>query len=158
MPQHLRSRLIFHGAVVFLLGMFAGFPYAFVLLAELNEGITTSIPGTLRAWRMAHLEGALNGMLLIIVSNATRHLTIGSRGQKVIVYGLVMTAWGNIVASINSALTGGRGLEFDGASATSVTYVLFMAAVVAVILSFMVIAEAAWRDSRTPGADSGSNS
>ncbi len=150
MPQHLRSKLIFHGAVVFLLGMLAGFPYAFVLIAQITEGVTTSIPGTVRAWRMAHLEGALNGMLLIMVAAATAHLPIGPRGTKVLLYGLIITAWGNIIASINSALTGGRGLSFDGASATSVTYIFFMAAVFAIIAAFVVIAEAAWRDSKKP--------
>ena len=145
MPNHARSRLIFHGSVVFLLGMLAGFPFAFVLLAEVN-GTDTWIPGTVRAWRMAHLEGALNGMLLILVAAASGHLPIGAKGEKVIVYGLVLSAWGNIIASINSALTGGRGLEFNGLTANSLTYVLFMAAIFAVLAAFVVLAEAAWRD------------
>lgn len=150
MPQHLRSRLIFHGSVVFLLGMLAGFPFAFVLIAEQSPDVTTSIPGTVRAWRMAHLEGALNGMILIVVAAATGHLTIGARGQSIILYGLIVTAWGNIIASINSALTGGRGLSFNGFTMNSLTYVLFMAAIFAVLASFTLIAEAAWRDSKSP--------
>lgn len=149
MPQHLRSRMIFHGAVVFLLGMLAGFPYAFVLIADLSPESTTFIPGTVRAWRMAHLEGALNGLLLIIIATATGHLTIGARGQKIIFYGLVVTAWGNILASINSALTGGRGLAFDGFTLNSLTYLLFMAAIFAVLAAFVILAQAAWRDSKS---------
>jgi len=150
MPQRLRSRLIFHGAIVFLLGMLSGFPFAMVLVAELNPDSTTSIPGTVRAWKMAHLEGALNGILLLLVASVTAHLSIGPRGQNVLFYGLVITAWGNILASVNSALTGGRGLTFDGVTFNSLTYVLFMAGVLAVIAAFVVIAEAAWRDSKRP--------
>ena len=147
MSEQMRSRLIFHGAVVFLLGMLAGFPFAFVLIAEVDGG-TTSIPGTVRAWRMAHLEGALNGMLLLLVAAVAGHLSMSTGRQRVLFYGLVITAWGNIIASINSALTGGRGLSFTGADANTVTYVLFMAAVFAVIAAFVLIAEAAWKDSR----------
>ena len=148
MPEQLRNRLIFHGATVFLVGMFVGFPYAFVLLAEVN-GTETFIPGTVRAWRMAHLEGALNGMLIIIAACATAQFPVGDRGTKVIYYGLVVTAWGNIIASINSALTGGRGLSFDGLTANSLTYLLFMAAIVGVIAAFAVIAHAAWKASKS---------
>ena len=43
MPVQLQSSLIFHGAIVFLLGMLAGFPYAFVLLADLAEDGSTCV-------------------------------------------------------------------------------------------------------------------
>lgn len=147
MPDQLRNRLIFHGAAVFLVGMLVGFPFAFVLLAEVN-GTETFIPGTVRAWRMAHLEGALNGMLIIIAACATAHFPVSDRGTKVIYYGLVITAWGNIIASINSALTGGRGLSFNGFTANSLTYLLFMAAIFGVIAAFAVIAHAALKASK----------
>ncbi len=49
MDERLRHKMIFHGAVVILLGLLAGFPFAFV--------ITEQMPGDVRAWRMAHLEG-----------------------------------------------------------------------------------------------------
>lgn len=147
MPDTLRSRLIFHGAVVFLLGMFAGFPFALVLLAEVN-GTETFMPGTVRAWRMAHLEGALNGMLIIIAACATAQFPVGDRGTNIIYYGLVVTAYGNIIASINSALTGGRGLSFNGLTANSITFLLFSAAIIGVIAAFTVIAHAAWKASK----------
>mgnify|MGYP003694112701 CR=1 FL=1 len=58
MEPRLRARLVFHGAVVVMLGLLAGFPHAFVLTGQLV--------GEERAWRMAHLEGLLNGMLMML--------------------------------------------------------------------------------------------
>jgi len=60
MNPRLRSRLVFHGAIVVMLGLLAGFPHAFVL--------TGQIAGEERAWRMAHLEGLLNGMLAMLAA------------------------------------------------------------------------------------------
>ena len=64
MDPRLRARLVFHGAVVVMLGLLAGFPHAFVL--------TGQIAGEERAWRMAHLEGLLNGMLVLLAAAVSR--------------------------------------------------------------------------------------
>lgn len=45
MNPHLRARTVYHGAVVIMLGLLAGFPYAFVLTGQLA--------GDERAWRIS---------------------------------------------------------------------------------------------------------
>jgi hypothetical protein len=64
MSPRLQSTMVAHGALVFLAGMAAGFPFAFVLL---QKGVLWPLPaldwtppGDVRGWRMAHLEGILN--------------------------------------------------------------------------------------------------
>jgi len=145
MNHRLRSLLVAHGALVFLVGMLAGFPFAMVLLAGAD---TPPVPGDVRAWRMAHLEGVLNGLTLIGVAGVGRDIVLTQRAQVLLFWSLVITAWGNMIASTIGPLFGGRGLAFGGGVANSVMYLLFMAAVVAVIVAMVVMVRGAWRAAR----------
>src|SRR5262245_17297805 len=117
MDARLRDRLVFHGAVVILLGLAAGFPFAFV--------ITGSLAGSERAWRMAHLEGVLNGLLLLAVAGVAERLTLATRGQAALAWALVITAYGNLLASVLAATYGVRGLEPGGPASNTLVYLLF---------------------------------
>ena len=67
MNERDQRTLIRHGALVFLLGLAAGFPFAIEILGRFDlwpVSIEMDMPGDYRGWRMAHLEGVLNGMLL----------------------------------------------------------------------------------------------
>ena len=150
MSEELRGRLVFHGALVFLLGLLAGFPFAFFELGKLSlwpmpGEVTVSLPGDVRAWRMAHLEGILNGLTLFAVAGVWNHLRLGQRQQSVLAWFLLVTAWGNAVASLIGPISGGRGLEFGGGIANSIMYLLFVAAVAAVIAAMILIAVGARR-------------
>ncbi len=146
MNKNMQMTLVGHGALIFLLGMLAGFPFASVLVASLEPGGIAAWPGDVRAWRMAHMEGALNGMLMIAVAAAMTHVTMTARVQGIIFWGLIVTGWGNIIASIVSAMTGGRGLGFTGLDWNSLTFTLFMAAIVGVVLAMAAVAWAAFRN------------
>jgi hypothetical protein len=74
MDPRRRARLVFHGAVVVMLGLLSGFPRAFVL--------TGQIAGEERAWRMAHLEGLLNGMLMMLAAAVSGLLALSARQQS----------------------------------------------------------------------------
>ena len=136
--------LVAHGALVFLLGMAAGFPFAFEILgrAELwpiPGSVTVDPPGDVRGWRMAHLGGILNGVLLIAVAAVGPRLQLGARGLAWVKWGLLACAWGNIVASWIGPLTETRGLSFTGLSWNSLVYLLFVVAVVGVIGAMIAV-------------------
>lgn len=137
MDETSRRRLAFHGAAAILLGLLAGFPFAFVILGQMS--------GDLRAWRMAHLEGVLNGLLLWAAAGIGGVLRLGARAQQTLVWALVVTAYGNSIAAIFAAATGHRGLEPAGPLANLVVYVLFMAALVAVFVATALVASGARR-------------
>ena len=139
--------MIFHGAVVILLGLLAGFPYALV--------VTGTLASSERAWRMAHLEGILNGLTLIAVAAVAPWLVLGRRTQRALAWLLIVTAWGNIVPSVIGPLFGGRGLEFGGSAANSVMYVLFVAAVVAVLVAMVLVFVGALRRARVASLAAG---
>ncbi|PKQ05302.1 MAG: hypothetical protein CVT73_11985 [Alphaproteobacteria bacterium HGW-Alphaproteobacteria-12] len=148
MNRNMQMLLVGNGALVFLAGMLAGFPYASVLVASVDPGAATMWPGDLRAWKMAHLEGALNGMLMIAVGAAMAQAAMTARVQSIIVWGLIVTGWGNIIASFVSAMTGGRGLGFTGADWNTVTFTLFMVAILGVVAAMIAVAWAAFTSRR----------
>jgi hypothetical protein len=148
--ETLRARLIVHGALVFLVGLLAGFPFAFfelgkITLWPLPGEIAVSLPGDVRGWRMAHLEGILNGLTLFAVAACFAYLRLTERAQRVLTWSLIITAWGNAIASLLGPLSSGRGLEFGGGVANSIMYLLFVAAVVAVIVAMVLVCRGALR-------------
>jgi hypothetical protein len=132
-----RRQLAFHGAAAMLLGLFAGFPFAFVILGQMS--------GDLRAWRMAHLEGVLNGLLLWAAAGIGGVLHLGEGAQRTLVWALVVTAYGNSIAAILGATANQRGLVPGGSLANMTVYLLFMAALVAIFLAVGTIAVGARR-------------
>lgn len=144
MSERLRALMVAHGALVFLVGMVAGFGFALVLVPELSQQ-PAPIPGDVRGWRMAHLEGVLNGLTLIGVAAVGNHLHLGARGQQIVAWGLILTAWGNMIASVIGPLFGGRGLTFGGGLANSIMYLLFIAAVVTVLVAMWLVVVGAFR-------------
>src|SRR5262245_61606363 len=155
MSDRLQSTMIAHGALVFLVGMVAGFPFAFVLLQKVVlwplPALDWAPPGDVRAWRMAHLEGILNGLTLIAVAAAGRRVTLGARAQAWVGWGLIVTAWGNIVASVIGPVFGARGLEFGDGVANSLMYLLFVVAIVAVMVAMTLVARGAFAAARHAG-------
>lgn len=139
--------LIGNGAIVFLIGMAAGFPFAFEILGRfelwpLPFVIEFDMPGDYRGWRMAHLEGILNGLLLIGVAAVAPRLALSPRAGAIVFWALVVTAWGNMIASTLGPLTETRGLAFGGV-ANSIVYLLFVAAIVGVIWAMILVARGA---------------
>lgn len=140
MTDRLQRVMIANGALVFLVGMAAGFPFGFAILAEAapDAGGWTP-PGDVRGWRMAHLEGVLNGLTLIAVAAAGDKLKLSAGLQSLVAWGLIITSWGNMSASIIGPVFGGRGLEFGGGASNSIMFIVFMAAVLTVIAAMAAV-------------------
>jgi hypothetical protein len=152
--KRLESLLIAHGATSFLAGMISGLPFAFFLLGRITlwpfpGSIEVQMPGDVRAWRMAHLEGILNGLMLIAVAAVGSRLDLTPRAQRVLTWSLIVTAWGNVVASNIGPLFGGRGLAFGDGVANSSMYLLFLVAVVAVMVAFVLVLRGSLASLRT---------
>jgi hypothetical protein len=135
-PQVAKS-LVGHGLVVILLGLLTGFPYALV--------VTGSMAGAERAWRMAHLEGVLNGMMLVAIGAAGDSIALSARQARWLRWTLIVTAYGNWLGATLGAAAGERGLAPEGPVANLAVYLLFMAAVVAVLAGLSLAAFGAFR-------------
>ena len=76
--------MLFHGVVVIVLGLLAGIPFAFVISGDLV--------GSVRAWRMAHLEGVLNGLVVMAVAAGGGVMSLSARQQRWLAAGLIVAA------------------------------------------------------------------
>ena len=150
MNDRLHALMVAHGALVFIVGLLAGFPFAFLLLGKITlwpipGSIDVMMPGDVRGWRMAHLEGILNGLTLFGVAAVATRLRLTPRAQGTIAWSLIVTAWGNVIAAVVGPIFGGRGLEFGAGAANSLMYLLFVAAIVAVLIAMVELLLAALR-------------
>lgn len=135
----LRASLVAHGVIVIVivLGLLAGFPFALV--------ITGGLQGDLRAWRMAHLEGVLNGLVMIGVGAAGGLITLTPSQARWLWGGLLVAGYGNVVASTIAATFGVRGLEATLPVSNLVVFVLFTAAIVGVFVGLYLAALGSFR-------------
>ena len=149
MNERLRSLLVAHGALIFLAGMVAGFPFAFQILGHIElwpipGSLDIQMPGDYRGWRMAHLEGILNGLLLIGVGAAGARLRLSERAARWAAWGLIVCGWGNVVASFIGPIAGVRGLSFTGFGWNTLVFLLFMIAIVAIFIAMWLVFRGAW--------------
>ena len=125
MDKRLRLLVAMHGAIVIVLGLLAGFPYAMV--------VTGAMGGEERAWRMAHAEGIQNGMLMLAVSGIAGSLVLDERRARLCAWSFLAAGYGNVLASVLGAATGNRGLDFALPLANLAVFSLFTVAIFGVL-------------------------
>lgn len=140
---------VLHGVLMILAGMvLAGFPLTFHIVEQVyGQPMPMPVGGDARGWMMAHLEGLMNGLLVIALALATRiggELKAGR--ERWLVPALLIAGWGNVVASILAPILGVRGMAFDNHAANNLVTGLFTVALVASFAAFYgVIAHLARR-------------
>lgn len=113
-----RARLIMHGCIIAVIGLLSGFGLVFVILDAVTVWPLTipteaPFPGSERGWRVAHVAGVMNGLMMVIIGLALVQVMPGKRSQGWIVWGMIYTGWGNTVFfhcanfSSNRALSAG---------------------------------------------------
>ena len=111
-----RLRLIQHGAAIAVIGLLSGFGMVFAILEAIHVWPLTvaydgAIPGSERGWRVAHVAGVMNGMLMLLIGLALTTVLPPLRAQAWIVWGMVYTGWGNTVFFHCANLSSNRGLS-----------------------------------------------
>ena len=139
MSDRLSSRLVLHGAIMILLGMISGFPYGSAVTGGEDP----------RAWRMAHLEGVLNGLMAIAIGAAGARILLSEGLQRLLFWSLVIAGYGNVLASMLAAASGQRGLEPAGDLANNLVFAGFMLAVVGVLVALILVVVGAYRAAAT---------
>jgi hypothetical protein len=88
-----RMRVVFHGAVVMLVGLLCGLP-------------TVNEEEPVRLWHTAHESLILIGILLLAVSSVLPLLTLPRRESTALVWSLLATGYGLMVGLIIQAIVG----------------------------------------------------
>lgn len=139
MDKRLIALLIANGALVMLAGFISGFPYGSAVAAQIASG-GAGMVGDVRAWHMAHLEGVLNGMVMIAIAAGCGQIAMSKTRARIIFWGLIVAGWTNVVASNISALTGGRGTGVTGLDWNTFDFVVFMAGIVGAVAAVVTLA------------------
>jgi hypothetical protein len=145
--------LLGHGALVLLFGFVMGFGFLFFLNGEISLWpipgvIDYQMPGTYDAWRMAHMEGITNGLMLwILAAMVPAMATIVKRIYRISL-AMIVVAWTIVIASaIDPLFPEARGLLFSSESnlANGVAFFLFYIGIVTVSVIVVVVAIKAFR-------------
>lgn len=143
-------KLAFHAIIVLALGMISGFFWGNVLA---DPDATASRAA---AWRLAHIEGFANGVLMLVVALSYPLLQPDRRLERIIRYSMIVTGYSNILASMYGGIFDARGLipGPDASSHDLVVFYGFMPGVIAIFIALGAMALTLWRK-RPPGSDQG---
>src|SRR5213593_641838 len=132
MEPRATRQLTFHGAVVTLVGLLAGIPYAMVA--------TERMPGSERAWRFAHVGNILGGLVLIAVAGVADRLDLVPARRALLVWSLVLSAYADAVGIVAAAIFDVRGLTPGGSLANTLVYVLLAVGAAGALLGVGLLA------------------
>lgn len=123
MHAEAQRRLVFHGAITFLVGLLCGLPSVVELSVH-------SVP----MWQATHSALLMLGTWVIVTAAVWPVLELPERERAVLAWSLVSAAYSFMVAAIVQAATGVRAV---GPDATGLGLVAFAANLVAVLTSFL---------------------
>lgn len=141
----LQRTLIVHGGLVLMLGFVAGFGFLFYLLGAVElwpipGSIDYQLPGSVKAWRMSHLEGVMNGLMLWLAAAALPVFRLPGTSARRVTYALLVTAWTFPVASLFDAFfDDSRGLRFDGPVTNLIPFFLFYIGIITLVWSVVEV-------------------
>ena len=99
----LEKYLIFHGAIIILIGLLSGLIYWQTIIRNKS-------PEVIRSWRIAHVFLAIEGMFIVIVGLGIPHLALGGLAVRLLVWTITNSGYGFAWAFIGGAWKGYRGL------------------------------------------------
>lgn len=107
--------LLFNGSIVLLSGLLSGVPMGLAIIQKRGSE-------KVRAWRVAHSTLIMDGLLMIIVGLVVPSLSLGELASGVLVWGLVISAYGFVLALTIGAWKGYRGLTPEPYGINTILY------------------------------------
>jgi hypothetical protein len=147
--------LVGHGALVLLFGFVVGFAFLFFLIGEIKlwpfpGAIAYQLPGTYDSWRMAHMEGITNGLLLWILAAIVPVIHTRVIPIYRLAAAMVIVAWTIVIASIlDPIFPDARGLIFNADSSIANGFAFFLF-YVGIVISCVVVITVALKFLRAP--------
>lgn len=97
--------LLFNGSLVILAGLLLGFPLRYAIVKKKKEIVN--------AWRAAHSILVMDGLFMLVVGLAIPYLILDGLSIWVLVWSLVASGYGFVVAFTIGAWKGIRGLTAE---------------------------------------------
>lgn len=99
--------LVFHGAIILLVGLLCGLPYARAINGRAAAHIVHS-------WRVAHLGLPIGAILMLAVAALLGSFTVGGQIKQLIASLLIVSGYSFGAALPLAAMVGERGLSHRG--------------------------------------------
>lgn len=119
MPERMQALLFVNGLGLIVAAVVVGWAWFFQLLGQIvlwpiPGSLDVQIPGDARAWRMAHMEGITQGLLLMALAFGGRFMLHGERGHRWLLRSALITGWLFALPAMLHPLFGTRGLAYGG--------------------------------------------
>ncbi len=143
MLKHQRF-LVINGTMILLAAFILGFGFLFFITGEISlwpipGKIEYQMPGTYDAWRMAHMEGIVNGLMLWLIAALLPVFSSFVKNIKWLVIMPPIISWTIVIASsFDPLFPEARGLIFD-ASTNLMNDIAFFIFYPGVLLSFVFV-------------------
>lgn len=140
------------GAFLILTGGIAGFGFLFFLLGEIRiwpfPVVEYQMPGSIKAWRMTHLEAILGGLINWLFAALLPLMPFTAKTLRRYSLAVIATGWMFTIASSMDALfVESRGLYHGGPVTNSIAFFLFY---VGILMIMWVLARMGYRCLSTP--------
>ncbi|MGL5941027.1 MAG: hypothetical protein ACRC2S_11635 [Waterburya sp.] len=121
--MNLSLQLLFHGAIVLLIGSLSGIPYGSAITQKKDEEV-------IRAWRVAHSGLSIGGTTMIAFAAAIYQLEINAVSEampkalalSILVWSSVISGYGFCIALTYGAWVGHRGLSIGKTIENKIVY------------------------------------
>lgn len=155
MPERLRALLFLNGSGLIAAALLSGWAWFFSLLGRIvlwpfPGSIEFVIPNDPRGWRMAHMEGITQGLLLMAIALGGHWLRHTERGHRILFWAALAMAWLFTIPAMLHPLFGTRGLEFGGGPfqgglANDILYVIGWPPMIGVHVTVVMMIVGLWR-------------
>jgi hypothetical protein len=119
MSRRDRCLVALHGSTLLVIGFLAGIPYGSAIVGGWGDE-------AVRAWKLAHMEGITNGLLVLAVAGVGGLLELGPRSRIALLLSLLVGGWANTVGGVVAALVGARGLDPKGPADNWIVFPIWM--------------------------------
>jgi hypothetical protein len=107
--------LVFHGAIVLIIGLMCGMPYGKAINRKASEH-------TVQAWRLAHLALPIGAILMIAVAAVLTPFMVSTTLKWVIAVSLIASSYAFCFSLLLAPVVGHRGLSARGPLAAKLVY------------------------------------
>lgn len=137
--------LVGSGALLLLVAGMAGFGFLFFLLGKIELwpflDIEYKMPGSVKAWRMTHLEGVINSLIQWMFALMLPLLPFAVKTLRRMSLGVISIGWLFTVASLFDAIfPDSRGLAFGGPITNTIAFLMFYFGILVLIVILVSIA------------------
>ena len=130
--------LLFHGVIIFLLGLFAGIPYARAILKRKSESL-------IFAWRVAHSALCIGAILMFSLVPIVPLLSVDDKTVWTIAVLFIVSGYSFAAALYIGPHVGSRGLSFKGSISKKLVYLCNISGAVTSTIGALVLLYGAWK-------------